>query len=153
MTPVLPLPALGMLGVVNICLGAIGFLAFSAVLGMMTAFLMGYLIHTQEFLPARVIYGLAYDPFAWFMLTLAGVSELLLFISGIGCLRRRRVQGRIVANIYVMVSLIEGAVLLIFADEIRDVLENSVFRIFFLGLPFINAILINSVFRSEFVQD
>jgi hypothetical protein len=149
----LPLPALSLLGIVNICFGIIGVLAFGSVLMAMAALLAGVFDQYQVSLLTVVVRDLAYDPFGWCVLVLAVLSELLLLMAGIGYLRRSRFQGRVVGNIYVMVSLLEGLLVLAVANEILDILENVVFRVFFFALPLINGVLINSVFKQDFTKD
>jgi hypothetical protein len=153
MSRFLPLPTLSLLGIVNICFGAIGVFAFGSVLLGMAALLVGLFEHYQISLLTIAVRELAYDPFGWCVLVLAVLSELLLLIAGIGCLRRSRFQGWVIGNVYVLVSLLEGILVLAIANEVLDVLENAVFRIFFFALPLINGVLINLVLKQDFTKD
>jgi hypothetical protein len=152
MSRLFPLPALSLLGIVNICLGGIGIFAFGSVLAAMAALLAGVFEHIQVPLLSVAVYKLAYDPYGWGVLLLAVLSELLLLMAGTGYLRRSRLRGRFFGNLYVMVSLLEGVLVLIVANEMLEILENAVFRVYFFALPLINGILINSVLKQEFTE-
>lgn len=149
----LPLPALSLLGIVNICLGVIGISAFGSVLLAMAALLAGFFEYDQIPLLAAAVYKLAYDPFGWCVLVLAVLSELLLLVAGIGYLRRSRFQGRFIGNLYVVVSFLEGVLILVIANEVREILENAVFRVYFFALPLVNGILINFFYQQDFIKE
>jgi hypothetical protein len=141
------------LGIINICFGVIGVIAFGGVLLAMMASLAGVFENYQVSSLTVAVHGLTYNYLGWCVLLLAVLSASLLLIAGIGCLRCSWFRGRVVGNIYVMVSLLEGLLVLAVANEILDVLENAVFRVFFFALPLINGVLINSVFKQDFIKD
>lgn len=148
----LPFSTLSLLGIINICLGVIGIFAFGSVLVTMAALLAGFLEYDQIPLLKVTVYELAYDPFGWFVLIIAVFSKLLLLMAGIGYLRRSRFQGWIIGNLYVVVSFLEGVLILVVASEMREILENAVFRVYFFALPLVNGILLNSYYKQRFIN-
>lgn len=153
MSRFLPVPTLSLLGIINICFGVIGVIAFGSVLLAMIALLAGVFENYQVSSLTLAVHKLTYSYLGWCVLLLAVSSVSLLLIAGIGYLRRSRFRGRVVGNVYVMVSLLEGLLVLAVANEMLDILENAVFRIFFFALPLINGVLINSVFKQDFTKD
>lgn len=118
----------------------------------MAALLAGFLEYDQIPLLKVTVYELAYDPFGWFVLIIAVFSKLLLLMAGIGYLRRSRFQGWIIGNLYVVVSFLEGVLILVVASEMREILENAVFRVYFFALPLVNGILLNSYYKQRFIN-